>query len=80
MTPALAGIAAGAVAALGSARLLEKLVFAVSASDPLTGASDHFVLSFHSVLSTETGSTLAARRAGPQRHVAYPHEWRMGNS
>jgi len=36
MTPALIGIAAGAVAALGTGRLLEKLVFGVSASDPLT--------------------------------------------
>jgi ABC-type antimicrobial peptide transport system permease subunit len=39
MTPTLAGIAAGAVAALGSAKLLEKLVFGVSASDPLTLAA-----------------------------------------
>ena len=36
MTPALIGIAAGALAAFGAARLLEKLVFGVSASDPLT--------------------------------------------
>ncbi len=36
MTPALIGVAAGAVCALGSAKLLEKLVFGVSASDPLT--------------------------------------------
>src|SRR5258708_20156259 len=36
MTPTLVGIAAGAVAALGSAKLLEKLVFGVSASYPLT--------------------------------------------
>jgi putative ABC transport system permease protein len=36
MTPTLVGIAAGAIAALGSAKLLEKLVFGVSASDPLT--------------------------------------------
>jgi putative ABC transport system permease protein len=36
MTPALIGIGAGAVAALGAARLLEKLVFGISASDPLT--------------------------------------------
>ena len=39
MTPALIGIAAGAVAALGSGELLEKLVFGVSASDPLTLAA-----------------------------------------
>ncbi len=36
MTPALIGIAAGAACALLSARLLEKLVFGVSASDPIT--------------------------------------------
>jgi predicted permease len=36
MTPAVIGIAAGAVAALGAARILEKLVFGVSPSDPLT--------------------------------------------
>jgi predicted permease len=36
MTPTLAGIGAGAVVAIASGRLLEKLVFGVSASDPLT--------------------------------------------
>jgi putative ABC transport system permease protein len=36
MTPALAGIAAGLLAARASARILETLVFGVSASDPLT--------------------------------------------
>ena len=36
MAPAIIGIAAGAVAALGSGRILEKLVFGVSVSDPLT--------------------------------------------
>src|SRR5262245_919564 len=39
MTPALIGIAAGGVAALGSGKLLEKLVFGVSATDPLTLAA-----------------------------------------
>jgi len=39
MTPAIIGVAAGAVSALGSAKLLEKLVFGVSASDPLTLAA-----------------------------------------
>jgi ABC-type antimicrobial peptide transport system permease subunit len=39
MWPTLAGIAVGAVAALGSAKLLEKLVFGVSATDPLTLAA-----------------------------------------
>jgi putative ABC transport system permease protein len=36
MTPTLVGIAIGTLAALASARLLAKLVFGVSASDPLT--------------------------------------------
>jgi putative ABC transport system permease protein len=39
MTPALIGIAAGTAAALGSARILQKLMFGVSASDPLTLAA-----------------------------------------
>jgi predicted lysophospholipase L1 biosynthesis ABC-type transport system permease subunit len=39
MTPALIGICAGAVAAPGSARILEQLVFGVSESDPLTLAA-----------------------------------------
>jgi putative ABC transport system permease protein len=36
MTPALIGIAAGGIGALVSARILARLVFGVSASDPLT--------------------------------------------
>ena len=36
MSPALVGIAAGTLAALASARVMETLVFGVSASDPLT--------------------------------------------
>jgi putative ABC transport system permease protein len=36
MSPALVGIAAGTVAALASAKVMETLVFGVSASDPLT--------------------------------------------
>jgi predicted lysophospholipase L1 biosynthesis ABC-type transport system permease subunit len=36
MTPTLIGIGAGAVATLGAGRVMEKLVFGVSASDPLT--------------------------------------------
>jgi len=36
MSPALVGIAAGAIAALASARVMETLVFGVSASAPLT--------------------------------------------
>lgn len=36
MWPVLVGIAAGTLAALASARVMKKLVFGVSASDPLT--------------------------------------------
>ena len=36
MSPALVGIAAGMIAALGSAKAMKSLVFGVSASDPLT--------------------------------------------
>ena len=36
MSPALVGIAAGTIAAVASAKVLETLVFGVSASDPLT--------------------------------------------
>jgi len=36
LTPALLGIAAGSVAALVASLSLERLVFGVSASDPLT--------------------------------------------
>src|SRR5918999_209280 len=39
MSPTLIGIAAGTIAALASAKLLERLVFGVSASDPLTLAA-----------------------------------------
>ena len=39
MAPALAGIAAGALAALLSSMALERLVFGVSASDPATLAA-----------------------------------------
>ena len=39
MTPAIIGVAVGTVAALASGKLLEKLLYGVSASDPLTLAS-----------------------------------------
>jgi putative ABC transport system permease protein len=39
LSPALVGIAAGMVAALGSAKVMGTLVFGVSASDPLTLAA-----------------------------------------
>ena len=39
MSPALVGVAAGTIAALASAKVMETLVFGVSASDPLTLAA-----------------------------------------
>ena len=39
MSPALVGIAAGAIAVLASAKVMDSLVFGVSASDPLTLAA-----------------------------------------
>ncbi len=39
MSPALVGVAAGAIAALASARVMRTLVFGVSASDPVTLAA-----------------------------------------
>jgi putative ABC transport system permease protein len=39
MSPALVGIAAGTIAALASAKLMQTLVFGVSASDPVTLAA-----------------------------------------
>jgi putative ABC transport system permease protein len=39
MSPVLVGVAAGTIAALASAKVLERLVFGVSASDPLTLAA-----------------------------------------
>jgi putative ABC transport system permease protein len=59
MTPALIGIAVGAVAALGAARILEKLVFNVSASDPLTLAAVAATLAIVALIA----SLVPARRA-----------------
>jgi predicted permease len=59
MTPAVIGIAAGAVAALASGKLLEKLVFGVSASDPLTLA----VVSGTLALVSLAASLVPAHRA-----------------
>ena len=61
MTPALIGIAAGAVAALASARLLEKLVFGVSASDPLTLAAVAGTLAFVALMASLVPAYRAAR-------------------
>jgi predicted permease len=61
MTPALIGIGAGAVAALGSATILERLVFGVSASDPLTLALVAVTLAFVALLASLIPAYRAAR-------------------
>jgi predicted permease len=52
MWPALLGIVAGIVAALASARVMETLVFGVSASDPLTLAAVAGTLTLVALLAT----------------------------
>jgi putative ABC transport system permease protein len=64
MTPTFIGIAAGAVAALGSARLMEKLVFGVSASDPLTLAAVAVTLALVALLAS-LGPAYRASRLDP---------------
>ncbi len=59
MTPAVVGVAVGAVSALGSAKLLEKLVFGISASDPSTLIAVAATLLFVALLA----SLLPAYRA-----------------
>src|SRR6185437_4073209 len=52
MTPALIGIAAGTIGALASGKLLQKLVFGVSASDPLTLVSVAATLALVALLAS----------------------------
>lgn len=52
MSPALVGIAAGMVAALASAKVMETLVFGVSASDPLTLAAVGATLVFVALIAS----------------------------
>ena len=61
MTPTLIGIASGAVAALASARLLEKLVFGVSAADPLTLGAVAGTLAFVALIASVVPAYRAAR-------------------
>ena len=61
MTPALIGIAAGAVAALASAKMLERLVFGVSASDPLTLAAVAATLAFVALIASLVPAYRASR-------------------
>ena len=59
MSPTLVGIAAGTIAALASARVMETLVFGVSASDPLTLAAVAATLAVVALMA----SLVAAYRA-----------------
>jgi putative ABC transport system permease protein len=52
MSPTLVGIAAGMIAALASARVMETLVFGVSASDPLTLAAVAVTLALVALTAT----------------------------
>jgi len=61
MTPALIGIAAGGVAALGAGRIMEKLVFGVSASDPLTLAGVSAALALVALLASLVPAYRASR-------------------
>jgi putative ABC transport system permease protein len=61
MTPALIGIAAGGVAAIASAQILEKLVFGVSASDPLTLAVVAVTLALVALLASLVPAYRASR-------------------
>jgi putative ABC transport system permease protein len=61
MTPTLIGIAGGAAAALASARLLEKLVFGVSAADPLTLGAVAGTLAFVALIASVVPAYRAAR-------------------
>jgi len=61
MTPALVGIAAGVVAALASGKLLEKMVFGVSAWDPLTLGAVAGVLGLVALLASFVPAYRASR-------------------
>ena len=61
MTPAVIGIVAGAVAALGASRLLDRLVFGISASDPLTLAVVAGLLALVALLASLVPAYRAAR-------------------
>jgi putative ABC transport system permease protein len=61
MAPALSGIAAGMIAALASARVLETLVFGVSASDPLTLAAVGSTLALVALLASLVPAYRASR-------------------
>ncbi len=61
MTPAGIGIAVGTVASLGSAKLLERLVYGVSASDPFTLAMVAAALTMVALIATLIPAYRASR-------------------
>jgi len=61
MTPAGIGIAVGAIASIGSARLLDRLVYGVSASDPLTLAAVAGALALVALVATLVPAYRASR-------------------
>ena len=61
MVPALIGIAIGGVAALASAAVLERLVYGISASDPVTLAAVAGVLGLVALLACLIPAFRAAR-------------------
>jgi predicted permease len=61
MMPALIGIVAGAAAALGAGRLMSKLVFGVSATDPLTLAAVACTLVFVALIASLVPAYRASR-------------------
>ena len=61
MTPTLIGIVTGTVAALAAGRLMEKLVFGVSASDPLTLAVVSGTLAFVALMASLVPAYRASR-------------------
>jgi putative ABC transport system permease protein len=61
MSPALIGIAVGTLAALAAARILERLVFGISASDPLTLAAVAATLAIVALMASLVPAYRAAR-------------------
>jgi putative ABC transport system permease protein len=61
MWPVLAGIVAGTIAALASARVMKTLVFGVSASDPLTLAAVGATLAFVALVASLVPAYRASR-------------------
>ena len=61
MSPALIGIAVGTVAALASARIMQRLVFGVSASDPLTLAAVSATLALVALMASVVPAYRASR-------------------